>query len=218
VRVGPYFALGLPVSAAIPLAYQVISIGWLISFVRTKRLGPFRASQLTLMLILPFLLQLSLGGFVPSNAVILWSFTAPVGALMFKATESSIRWFVAYAALLVVAGLQEPLLSPADIPTPVMVTFFVLNLAGVSMTAFLLLRFFVLEREKERAKSERLLLNVLPAPIADRLRDSHDTAQITRRPSPTWHSTWWRSSTLWITDSGPSSCASGSTLGPLSPA
>jgi class 3 adenylate cyclase len=175
VWVVTYFALGLPVSGAIPLAYQVISIAWLISFRRTKRLESFRASQLTMLLLLPFLLQVSLGGFVPSSAVILWSFTAPVGALMFKATHSSIRWFVAYAALLVVAGLLEPLLSPADIPTPIQITFFVLNLAGVSITAFLLLRFFVLEREHERAKSERLLLNVLPAPIAARLRDSHGT-------------------------------------------
>jgi len=170
-----YFALGLPVSAAIPLAYQVISVGWLFSFGRTKRLESFRASQLTMMLVLPFLLQLSLGGFVPSSAAILWSFTAPVGALMFKSTHSSLRWFVAYAVLLAVAGLLESLLSPADIPTPIQIAFFVLNLAGLSITAFLLLRFFVLEREKERAKSERLLLNVLPAPIAARLRDSHGT-------------------------------------------
>ena len=84
-----YFTLGLPFSAAMPLAYQVISTGSLIAFSRTKRLRFFRISQLTMMLILPFLLQLSLGGFVPSSGVVLWSFIAPVGALMF--TESVAR-------------------------------------------------------------------------------------------------------------------------------
>ena len=128
-----------------------------------------------MMLMLPFLLQLSLGGFVPSSAVVLWSFTAPVGALMFKGTRSSIGWLLAYVAVLALSGLLDPFLDPAEVPAALIITLFVLNLAGVSTTAFLLLRYFVLEREHERAKSERLLLNVLPAPIAARLRDSVGT-------------------------------------------
>jgi class 3 adenylate cyclase len=128
-----------------------------------------------MMLMLPFLLQLSLGGFVPSSAVVLWSFTAPVGALMFKGTRSSIGWLLAYVTVLALSGLLDPFLDPSNVPAAVIITLFVLNLAGVSTTAFLLLRYFVLEREHERAKSERLLLNVLPAPIAARLRDSVGT-------------------------------------------
>ena len=92
VWVVTYFSLGLPVSASIPLAYQAISIGSLAVFARTKRLRFFRVSQLAMMLMLPFLLQLSIGGFVPSSAVVLWSFTAPVAALMFRGTRSSITW------------------------------------------------------------------------------------------------------------------------------
>jgi len=114
-----YFTLGLPVSAAIPLVYQVVSIGSLVAFARTKRLRPFRTSQLAMMLMLPFLLQLSLGGFVPSSAVVLWSFTAPVGALMFKGTRSSIGWLLAYVAVLALSGLLDPFLrsvrSPSDL-------------------------------------------------------------------------------------------------------
>jgi adenylate cyclase len=175
VWVVTYFALGLPLSAAIPLTYMVISIASLAVFSRTKRLAFFRTSQLTMMMLLPFLLQLSLGGFVPSSGVVLWSFTAPIGALMFGGVRSSIGWFAAFAALLVVSGLLDPVLEPADVPSWLAIAFFVMNMAGVSATAFLLLRYFVLEREKERAKSERLLLHVLPAPIAARLRDAETT-------------------------------------------
>src|SRR5712691_7958652 len=75
-----YFAIGQPLSAAIPLAYQVVSLVSLIVFSRTKRVRAFRASQLAMILVLPFLLQLSLGGFVPSSAVILWALVAPIGA------------------------------------------------------------------------------------------------------------------------------------------
>jgi adenylate cyclase len=95
---------------------------------------------------------------------------------MFSSARHSISWFGAYAVILVLSGLLDPHFSPASkMPTSVKITFFVLNLTGVSATAFLLLRFFVFERDKERAKSERLLLNVLPASVAARLRESEGT-------------------------------------------
>ena len=50
------------------------------------------------------------------------------------------------------------------------IVFFAGNVTGVSLTAYLLLQFFVREREREHARSERLLLNVLPAPVAIRLK------------------------------------------------
>jgi adenylate cyclase len=176
VWVVTYFSLGLPVSACIPLSYQLISIGSLVAFARSKRLRYFRMSQLAMMLLLPFFLQLSLGGFVPSSAVVLWSFAAPVAALMLGDARGSIKWFVAFLASLVLSGILDPFFDPPSrIPTPLSIAFFVLNVTGVSTTSFLLLRYFVLERDKERGKSERLLLNVLPAPIAARLRDADGT-------------------------------------------
>src|ERR671930_504188 len=58
-----YAALGLWVSAAIPFAYQVASGASIYTFARTRRYLLFRRSQLWLSLLLPFLLQWSLGGF-----------------------------------------------------------------------------------------------------------------------------------------------------------
>ena len=65
---------------------------------------------------------------------------------------------------------------------------FLLNIGGLSLVTYLLLRHFVQERERalaaldrqhrllqvERAKSERLLLNVLPQPIAERLKEREE--------------------------------------------
>src|SRR5207248_1221855 len=48
--------------------------------------------------------------------------------------------------------------------------FFVLNVLGVTTTAFVLLQYFVREREREQVRSERLLLSVLPEPVATRLK------------------------------------------------
>jgi adenylate cyclase len=179
VWVGTYAALGLWVSAAIPFAYQVASLFGLALFARTRRWSSFRASQLGLLLMLPFLLQWSLGGFVASSAVALWAVTAPFGALMFHGARQAVGWFVAFVALVSLsAALDSSLPSRAgEIPSGISVAFFALNIGGVSLTAFLLLEYFVGARERahrllaaERERSERLLLNILPAPIAERLK------------------------------------------------
>ena len=64
-----YIALGLSFSGSIPLGYSIVSFASLFYFFRTKRYGFFRFSQLFLILLLPFLLQWSLGGFAAASAV-----------------------------------------------------------------------------------------------------------------------------------------------------
>jgi class 3 adenylate cyclase len=64
----------------------------------------------------------------------------------------------------------EPVLTPVAMPLPIVVLFFVLNIGGVSVVIFSLLRYFMVRLVAERAKSELLLLNVLPQPIASRLK------------------------------------------------
>jgi guanylate cyclase len=177
VWVGTYWALGLYLSAAIPFAYQVVCVANLAVFAKTKRYRFFRTSQLALGLVLPFVLQLSLGGFLPSSGIVLWSFTAPLGALLFSSRRDATRWFVAFLGVIGLSAALEPLLTPAEIPHGIVVAFFALNILGVTGTSYLLLHYFVRERDRaaaiiaaERERSERLLLNVLPEPIAERLK------------------------------------------------
>ena len=181
VWVGTYAVLGLWLSAAIPFAYQLASTASIYTFARTRRYRLFRASQLWMSLLLPFALQWSLGGFANSSAVSLWAFTCPVGALLFVGARQAVPWFVAFGALMAVSGAIDPTLAANApyVPGGVVVTFFVLNILGVTTTAYVLLQYFVRARERalaelevERAKSERLLLNVLPASVASRLKES----------------------------------------------
>jgi adenylate/guanylate cyclase family protein len=169
--VGTYAALGLPVSAVIPFAYQFASAASIYTFARTCRYLLFRRSQLWMSLVFPFVLQVSLGGFENSSAVCLCAFTAPLGALLFGGTQA-LQWFVTFAGLVLVsAGVDHALATRAPhIPSGVVVTAFVLNVLGVATRAYVLLQYFVRAREREQAKSERLLLNVLPAPVAARLK------------------------------------------------
>jgi len=170
--VGTYLALGLPVSAAIPFGYQVASVVGLVLWARTKAYEPFRFSQLVLMLTLPFLLQWSLGGYAASSVVSLWALIAALGALFFYTVRDAIPWFAAFLLLTVVSGLLDPLLAqhPAAMPDAIRTTFFVLNVVGVSLTAYLLLQYSVRARDAALERSDGLLLNVLPRSIAERLK------------------------------------------------
>ncbi len=174
IWVGTFAALGLWVSAAIPFAYQLTSALGLYRFARTRRYLLFRLSQLWTCLLLPFALQWSLGGFRNSSAVCLWAFASPLGALLFVGTRQAIPWMAAFAVLVAVSGALDPALAAGapHVPDGVVVAFFVLNVVGVTGTAYVLLQYFVRAREREQARSERLLLNVLPAPVAARLKQA----------------------------------------------
>jgi len=174
VWVGTYAALGLWLSAAIPFVYQLASAASIYAFARQRRYGLFRASQLGMSLVLPFALQWSLGGFRNSSAVALWGLTSPVGALLFVGARQAVPWFLAFAGLVAFSAAIDPTLA-ADaphIPGGVVVAFFALNILGVSTTVYVLLQYFVRARERALADSDRLLLNVLPAPVATRLKQS----------------------------------------------
>jgi guanylate cyclase len=67
-----YLIFGEGLAASIPLSYAVISSLSIFVFSRTKRYQFYRFSQLFLIVLLPFLLMMALGGFVNSSAVIIW--------------------------------------------------------------------------------------------------------------------------------------------------
>jgi guanylate cyclase len=179
VWVATYWSLGLWRSGAVPFGYQLATLIGLVAFARTKRFPPFRASQLLMILLLPLLLQASLGGFRPSSAVVLWSVTAPLGALLFEGVRASTPWFLAFVGAVVASAALDPFLhGEGTVPASIVVVFFVLNLLGVSTTVYLLLRYFISERARilnalraEQDRSEQLLLNILPPAIARRLKD-----------------------------------------------
>ena len=57
-----YILLGEPLAGMIPLSYSVVSLLSIFHFGLTRRYRFFRFSQLMLILLLPFLLMVALGG------------------------------------------------------------------------------------------------------------------------------------------------------------
>ena len=183
-----YWMMGLNFSANVPLVYQLISVISLIHYFKTKRFAVFRFVQLCLFLFAPFIMQWSLGSSVTSSGVMLWALLAPIGALVVSGWRESIPWFAAYIVMTVVSGVFDYFLSTGGsngMPMKTIGVFFALNFAAMSSIIYFLVRYFVVEMDKiksqldqqhqllaeEQKKSERVLLNVLPNSIAQRLKN-----------------------------------------------
>ena len=179
---GTFFSiLGLWRPALIPFAYVVLAAGVLWLFATGKRFALARTPVLLAWLVLPLVFQVMLGGFVAASAVVLWSVAAPLGALIFAPRESP-WWAAGFVGMLVVALVLDPVLAPPAQLTAGLIRFlFVLNLTGVGLTVLLLLRDFLVRLDRarqdlrmEQERSETLLLNVLPGPIAQRLKEGEE--------------------------------------------
>ena len=146
-----YFAFGERTVAAIPVAYSVLTLLDLVVLSRLRRYQVFRQTQQLLILVLPFALQLALGGFVGSSLVILWSFIAVLMALLFGGVRETVWWFIAYLSAIVAAALLQPQLAIDNLlPHWLILAFFVLNVSTVSSVAFVVLRSFVTDRRRLR--------------------------------------------------------------------
>jgi guanylate cyclase len=180
---GLYFAFGQGLAASIPTSYSVVSLLSVIVFHLTRRYNFLRFSQLVLILVLPFLLMIALGGFVKSSGVILWAVVAPLGALVFDNPRRVLYWLAAYLGLVALSGIFESnSLVVGTLPSSAVTLFFVMNIGGVSAFVVILLTYFVSQKNllfgllhAEQAKSENLLLNILPKEIAAILKNESRT-------------------------------------------
>ncbi len=185
---GLYWMMGLNFSSNVPLTYQVISVASLIHYMKTRNFAVLRFVQLNLFLFAPFIMQWSIGSSITSSGVALWALLAPIGALVVSGWKESIPWFIAYVVLTALSGFFDYYLggSQAGIPLDTIGVFFALNFVAMSSILYFLVRYFVIETEKikaqldkqhallaeEQKKSERVLFNVLPSNIAERLKSN----------------------------------------------
>ena len=181
-----YWGLGLRFSTSIPLAFLFLSAGNMFFFMRTRKLDIFCVTQLTMFLFTPFIMQWSIGNFVNASGVSLWALLAPVGAIVILGTRESMPWFIAYIFMTAMSGYFDYALQwdTKQLDQKTVAIFFVLNFVSISAMVYVLLWYFSKEKSKLRAVveaqttavsiekdlSERLLLNILPQPIADRLK------------------------------------------------
>jgi len=187
-----YQAMGIRFSTTVPLTYLAVSASSLGLYIWQRNLALFRFIQVSLFLFVPFIMQWSIGSYVSSSGVMLWALLAPVGVMIFQGPRDSLPWFAAYIVMTAVSGFFDYFLTEgaeSGVTMQSIAVFFTLNFAAVSTIVYLLISYFIRERDKlertldaqnriireEQEKSERLLLNVLPGPIARRLKEGDST-------------------------------------------
>ena len=178
-----YVALGKPLSGLIPLVISVVVAAIFARFVQTKRLGLLPVPFLGFGILLPLLLQLSLGGYVRGSAVVMWAFMAPLFSLLLRPARETAIWLAIFVGDLVLAALLDASVAQKVQPLPnvAILTLFALNIAGIGSLTFLALSYFRVQRDAAERRSEKLLLTILPESIAARLKrgeepiaDHHD--------------------------------------------
>jgi diguanylate cyclase (GGDEF)-like protein/PAS domain S-box-containing protein len=167
-----YCLLGHFLSGSIPMSYSIISAISLAHFFKTKETRFIQHSQLILVLLLPFLLMWSLGGFSAGSMVMIWAIFAPVAALMFLDKRSAMMWFLMYLALILVSVLIDDTLSEqvAPIPDWARQIFYLMNLGCGSAGLYMLLLF---------AFSEEKRLSEINLRIAASAFESHEGILVT---------------------------------------
>jgi adenylate cyclase len=168
-----YYVFGETTAAIIPMLYIPLTLTNLFLFARTRDFDRARQGQCLIILALPFLLHVALGGFHLSSGVLLWSVLAPFCALVFGGVGVGARWLIAFAGAVALGAVLEIRVTNG-LPEWTVTGFFVANIATISGVAFGLLASYARQLAAERGRSERLLLNVLPAPIAARLREREE--------------------------------------------
>jgi class 3 adenylate cyclase len=190
-----YWLIGPQFSATLPYLFQLLLAGNLALYIHLRNFDFFRLTQLSLFLFAPFVMQWYIGNFITGSGVILWGLLAPFGAILFFGVTESIAWFVAWVFLIAMTGVFDYLLADAyatpnlAVPLRISMIFFALNFIAVATIIYVLLRYSIQGKHKiearlkeahhdlltEQDRSERLLLNILPAPIALRLKNSEET-------------------------------------------
>ncbi|MEW6165331.1 MAG: adenylate/guanylate cyclase domain-containing protein [Pseudomonadota bacterium] len=190
-----YWLLGPRFPVNLPYLFQLAMAANVVIYILTRNFNIFRVSQLSLFLFAPFALQWSIGNFLDASGIVLWGLLAPVGAILFFGVRESLAWFFAWAFMILMSGFFDFVLadtaakSAAVVPVRTSVVFFAMNFLFVSTMVYLLLRYSIQQKLRiqdrlnaahenliaEQERSEKLLLNILPAPIATRLKNQEKT-------------------------------------------
>ena len=172
---------GYELMAAVPYVYIIVSYISLLIFYRSKRFDYLTFTQLVMLLVMPFFMQWALGGYEISSGIAIWAILCPIGALMILGTKQSTAWFVLFAALALLSWKFNDLFTgnPMPIPRHIKDAFFLMNILGTTCILYAAMRYFQSQKERtmaalqmEQARSEKLLLNILPASIAARLKNN----------------------------------------------
>jgi class 3 adenylate cyclase len=193
-----YYLMGLRLSAVVPLIYVAVVLPFVISFSFSKNEKVLVNVQLIAIFLCPVVMQWMAGGFMKGGVIILWSFLAPLSALIFHDIRKARLWMglviAAIAATALFNGYFEEFGDNIERSQKILLD--TMNLGGATLVIYFAIQYFVKTinknnrlLEEEKQKSDSLLLNILPAQVAEELKRSGKT-----------HPTLYQDTTIIFTD------------------
>ena len=149
---------GIFYESFIPFAYALITLLNFSCLYLTKDFKTAQFIQVLASLMLPFIFQFFLGGFVASGAVVLWSILTILGSFTFQNRTNTLRWFIVYLVLVATCGVIDKKVDAItlEVPTNVSLLFITLNIILISSIIFTLFYYFVSSEEKLQKQLEAL--------------------------------------------------------------
>jgi class 3 adenylate cyclase len=175
--------LNLLLLTVLVIAGQVVN---LVLFSRFKHIGPSVLATVAIGYVAVLGGMLMLGGLNGSPGSAIWSLIAPMGVVLLLGGRA---WLPAYLGLVALVGaaiLLDPLVDPEDaLAHDVALVLTGTSLVLAAAVALGLVLYIDGRRQEARRQSDTLLRNMLPDPIADRLKggerviaDHHDEASV----------------------------------------
>ncbi len=150
--------------------FALINLWVYANFYRDHRLFGKLLGAVGLLVI--FAGTIALGGVVNSGGIILWGLLISMMALIGLTTRQAWIVFILYMGAIVGLALLQPFMRTTNNLPPDFTRFMLaLTFVSVSVLVFRGFAYFIDQRNNEREKVERLLLNVLPGEIAAILKD-----------------------------------------------
>jgi len=157
---------GLLYQSFIPFGYALITGVNFVYLYYSKNFNLSQKIQVYISLLLPFMCQISLGGAVATGGVVLWSILTILGGFTFLEKSVTVRWFIAYIALLIISGVIDQNINDLGIHVPIVSpeisgVFFTINMIMISTSIFGLFYYFVYSNRNLQNKL-RTLANTDP--------------------------------------------------------
>ncbi|HEX2194311.1 MAG TPA: adenylate/guanylate cyclase domain-containing protein [Candidatus Limnocylindria bacterium] len=180
-------AIGSPLLAASSVYFSAAMLVGLVALAQIRDFTRVVRALLVAGMVYVFLGHVALGGLVAGGAPLIWGILAPVSAVLYFDASKSLKWFGAYAAMVLASivfdGFIVSLVPPAWEQPPLLLMAY--NLLGPALIILLLIRYVDGQRLKAQQQASDLLHDMLPRAIAERLArgerlivDAHPSATV----------------------------------------
>jgi guanylate cyclase len=172
----PIQAQGHPVSFVLAAALSLFSIANLGLLALTRRFDRYVVALIAAGTIWVPLAHVVGGGITGTTPGLVWAFLVPAYAILALGPRRAVPWFVIFLASVAGMALADPWARATfgEGPYPLRVIGWAMNVALPLAIVFVLLRYTDLRRRIAEARVDELLINAIPASIANRLKHGED--------------------------------------------